>query len=222
MTRILRRRRVRGKRGDVRKSLFLHPRTSTSHLAMKVYSHTITSLKACLAGVLFLSSCSLLFEAVDITSRRANKVENGELVEGDGFVIKCPQAGLYLARTPPTPGGVVFRPVEPLADGLVFFVTPFHAPTARSLSEALSLWNARVVKRGMTVQVLRTEQTSFAGRQALRAEMELPRGQFGNVSSTLIVRRDSDYLILCCGESYFGPAQREMSLKQTVRDLAKL
>lgn len=174
-------------------------------------------------GVLFtLTSCSLLFDAADITMRRSREVAEGTVIAGDGFTVGCPARGLYPAKDVPTRGGVVFRPVEPLADGEVFFVTPFQSSSAQTSDQALVEWNSRTAKKGRVLAVIRQQKTTFAGLPATRAVMNITENRRDQIAVFLVVKRASDFLILARGDVCNHPTLINRTIERCESGLASL
>ncbi|MGJ8673857.1 hypothetical protein [Rubritalea sp.] len=169
-----------------------------------------------------LSGCSLVGDAVDISSRRAQEVPLGAITHGDGFSVSAPEPYLYPKANSPTPGGVTFRPTEPMSDGMVYFVTPFSTQAANP-SAALDHWNMIPERRGIKVTTSHRRNTTFQGMPAHEAVLDVPRSSSGgNISVVVVVKRDSDYLILNRGENYYIPSMKSDRLKLCQKGIVKL
>jgi len=168
------------------------------------------------------SSCSLLFDAADISNRRSNEIAEGATVAGDGFTVHSPESGLYSASRDTRPGGITLRPTEPFFDGLVYFVAPFEARRETNLHEVLTKWNSIPEAKGYKLTVLRKTLTSFDDLPALQAVVEASNGTASQVTSILIIKRSADYLILSTGHPYHRPTSRQERQDFTNTRLNKL
>jgi len=169
-----------------------------------------------------LNSCSLIIEAVDISVRRSRELGESAVITADGFTLRPPQASLYPKKNFPTPGGVTLGPTDTFRDGLVYFVTPFQSATARSTNEAMDEWNGRPGRKGIAVKVIEKKETSYVGRKATLAVVDIPRGRGGQVAAILVVKQGSGFLILCAGDVYYFPQARDRTLARNKKALENL
>lgn len=169
-----------------------------------------------------LPSCSVLFDAADITNRQSKALAQGEAVIGDGFTVRAPESGLYPSSKDRQPGGVILRPTEPAFDGLVYLATPFNGGGASTPREAFERWNEMPKARGFTVTTLSGGSTDFRGLPAYKASVELSKGSASHVASMLIVKRSSDFLVLSTGHPFIHPATRAERREYTDTRLRKL
>lgn len=175
-------------------------------------------LMLALAGLaLPLSSCSLLVEAVVITARQSKEVRNGTPVQGDGFVVICPEDYLYPTQDIPTQGGVTFRPTSPMNDGDAYFVTPFKTATASTPEQALLEWNLRPRQK---IEILKLKKSVFRGLPAVTALVHLSNGERGSVASMTVVKRATDYLVIARGAAYDFPGARQNTINYVERQRA--
>ena len=188
---------------------------------LKVISRMRCLVLATTAAMTF-PACSLVFDAVDLSNRRTKAIAEGEIVAGDGFTVRSPEAGLYPSLQSTQQGGVTLRPTEPFLDGLVYLVTPFEGNGATTPQEAFERWNDIPKARGFTVVAFESDSTNFRGLPAYRSSVELSKGSIRQVGSLLIVQRSSDFLVLSTGHPHFHPQTREERIKFTSERLIKL
>jgi len=174
-----------------------------------------------LLAILPLGSCSLIFEAADISIRRSKEVSSTEQLQGDGFTLRPPEAGLYPIRDLPLKGGLTLRPTETIRDGLVYSVSPFKssaATTGAAAREWLAIWT----KSGASVDVLETTSRTFAGRQATRCLVEIRKGREQHFAMFLAVKRDQDFLMLFHGNGNRWNHSRDRMIAACRKDFQKL
>ena len=182
-------------------------------------------MKFAIAAMLcaMLSGCSLVGDAVDITSRRSKELKAGMVVSGKGFSIVAPEPGLFPKTNFPTSGGITLRPIEPMLDGKVFFVAPFDNQSLDP-STALDRWNQIPERqRGVTVSASNRRNTVFQGLPAHEAVVDVPRtSSSGSVALVLVIKRGADFLILHSGENYYTQRMKGRRLEACRRAMAKL
>lgn len=172
--------------------------------------------------LLVLASCSVMHDAVDLSTRQAKQVPIGTVIEGDGFEVKTPDSGLYLKLDYPTRGGITFRPVQPVRDGKAYFVTPFES-SAPTPALAMNEWNRRPERKGLKAYPSERSNTMIEGRPAHEAVVDVPvSDDKGNIAVILVVKRATDYLILTRGENYHSSEIKPAQLELCRKGLAKL
>jgi hypothetical protein len=87
------------------------------------------------------SGCSLVSESVRLSVEDTKIVQSGTMVQGDGFSVRVPEAGLYLVRDSPMRGDLCLRMRGDWPGGS-YNVYPFTLPTSASSLEAA--WQAHV------------------------------------------------------------------------------
>jgi hypothetical protein len=169
-----------------------------------------------------LASCSVVQDAVDVSTRQAKQVPIGTVIEGDGFKVKTPDSGMYPKLDYPTRGGITFRPVQPVRDGMAYFVTPFES-SAPTPALAMDDWNKRPERKGLKAYTTERKNTVFEGRPAHEAVVDVPvSDDKGNIAVILVVKRARDYLILTRGESYQSSEMKPVQLGVCRKGLSKL
>ena len=93
---------------------------------------------------LFTSSgCSLVSESARLSVEDMKTVQSGTTVQGEGFSVRVPEAGLYLVRDSPTHGDLCLH-LRGDWPGGSYNVYPFTLPTPASSLQAA--WQAHVAK----------------------------------------------------------------------------
>ena len=174
-----------------------------------------------LTSILSLSSCSLMFEAADISNRRSKEVATTEQLSGDGFSLRPPEARLYPIKDLPLKGGVTLRPTETMLDGLVYAVTPF-ATSAPTTEAAAREWIDNWTNAGASVDVLETTSRTFAGRKATRSLVEIRKGREQHFAMFLTVKRDHDFLILVHSNGNRWQQSRDKMIAECRKNFQKL
>lgn len=182
----------------------------------------IYALGSCLLVSAALSSCSLVGDAVDISSRRAKQVPAGAVIQGTGFSVGAPTGGLYPAKNVPLKGAVAFRPVEPLFDGQVFFVTPFSPKTGTDLKQVLHEWAQVPAQKGLAVTVTEQKSVTYQGRPAIEALVEVHGVGHGQVAAILVVKGSSGFIVLNSGENYHSQSDKANKVRVSKNGLTKL
>jgi len=179
-----------------------------------------------LLAVLSMNSCSLIFEAADITIRESKEVAPNEQLAGDGFTVRVPDEKLtkfYPKYDYPLKGGVTLRPTQTFLDGVVYFVTPFAPSSAQTTDEALVEWCAVVQKKQLTAEVLEKSRTTFEGRSATRALLRVREdSRYGHLAAVMIVKRESDYIVMCNSYLYGGLWTESRAKEESKAGLKKL
>ena len=172
-------------------------------------------------GTTLLSSCSLVGDAVDISSRRSKELSSNEVLEGAGFQARSPTSGLYPVRNLPFKGAITFRPIEPLLDGMVYFVTPFssHAPT---FQQAISEWNSIPARKGYKVTILEQKRTTYGDFAALEAITQVDQGSGGQIAAILIVGKPGRYFVLHRGDNFYYAKEKSTLIVRCKAGLQKL
>ena len=175
-----------------------------------------------LLAILPMSSCSLIFEAADISVRKSKEASTSDQLAGDGFTVRPPESGLYPSYGIPLKGGVTLRPTTTGFDGLVYYVSPFASATAKTTDEAMHEWNSIWSKQGARVEVVERTRTAFAGRTATRCVGWIRKGSEEHAMAFLMVKRDSDFLVIGHGNANrFGKDRSKMNA-EAKSDLGKL
>ena len=175
-----------------------------------------------LLAVLSLNSCSLIFEAADISVRRSKEVSTSDQLAGDGFTVRPPESGLYPNYGIPFKGGVTLRPTSTGFDGLVYYVSPFVSATARTPDEAMHEWNSIWIKQGARVEVVEKSRTVFSGLAATRCTGWIAKGSEEHAIAFLVVKRDSDFLVIGHGNANRFGKERAKMIAKAKSDLGKL
>lgn len=158
-----------------------------------------------------MCSCSLIFEAADISIRRSKEVSTSDQLTGYGFTLCPPEARLYPNYNHPFKGGVTLRPTDTARDGLVYYVQPFASATARTTDDAVREWNSIWEKKGIRVEMVEKSKSVFSGHDATRCIMRIHQRSGEHVSAFLVVRRDTDFLIIGHGNTRsFGRLQVDL------------
>jgi hypothetical protein len=93
------------------------------------------------AALILLSGCSLVSESARLSSEDTKMVQSGTIIQGDGFSVRVPEAGLYLVRDSPMHGDLCLRMRGDWPGGS-YNVYPFSLSTpGHSLQEA---WQAHI------------------------------------------------------------------------------
>ncbi len=163
-----------------------------------------------------------MYGEASVAVRKSKSVEEGQIVTSDSFAIRVPESGLYSATTNKPPGSVTLRPVDPSLDGLVYLATTFDGGRASSPSDALVEWNKLPEARGVATIVFESRKTTYRGFPAVSAGVELLHGSISQVTSLLIVKRPSDFLILPVGHPYTYPNTRQDRRRYTKERLDNL
>ena len=165
-------------------------------------------------SVIFLPSCSLVVDAVDISRRRSQAVAQGTTIQGKGFTIKAPASGLYPVLNTPGKGGVTFRPTDPQFDGLVYFVTPFLQAQVETTQQALIQWNLVAARKGIQAKVLEQKETQYRGFPATEALVEILQGPGGHIVSVLVVKSATGFFVLNRGDRFNNSQLRAKSIER--------